>query len=153
MSKNFRYNAAFRDNILMLGQTGCRKTSLIQSLGKNKIYGSDLLSVDWVYKISLWNNGEDEMRQCFSYTKVEFHYPNDVENLNLIIETFQKKTYDEDKKTKYNNSCNIFGENKKFDKPIVRDKVSGLADKSNDFANFLTLSQKFFHITYPTKST
>ena len=113
MSKNFQYNAAFRDNILMLGQTGCRKTSLIHSLGKNKIYGSDLLSVDWVYKISLWNNGEDEMRQCFSYTKVEFHYPNDVEDFNLIIETFQKETYEEDEKTKDNNNCNFFGENKK----------------------------------------
>ena len=40
---------------------------------------------------------------------------------------------------------------KKINKPIVMDKVSGLADKSNDFANFLTLSRKFFHIIYLTK--
>ena len=40
------------------------------------------------------------------------------------------------------------------------DNVSGLADKSNNFANFLTVSRKFgyiclyiFHIIYPTKST
>ena len=130
---------------MVLGQTRCGKTSFVQSLGKNEVFGSDLLSVDWIFKINLTKN--------FSYTKVEFHYPNDVEDLNLIIQTFQKKTYDKDKKTKDNNSCNIFGENKKFDKPIVRDKVSGLADKSNDFANFLTLSRKFFHIIYPTKST
>ena len=39
------------------------------------------------------------------------------------------------------------------------DDVSGLADKSNDFANFLTVSQTFgyiclyiFHIIYTTKS-
>ena len=39
------------------------------------------------------------------------------------------------------------------------DDVSGLADKSNDFANFLTVNRKFgyiclyiFHIIYPTKS-
>ena len=102
------------------------------------------------------NNGEYEIRQCFSYTKVEFYYPNDVEELNLIIETFQKETYDEDEKT--NDSCNIFGENKKLDKLIVMDNVSGLADKSNDFANFLTVSRKFgyiclyiFDIIYPTK--
>ena len=103
------------------------------------------------------NNREGEIRQCFSYTKVEFHYPNDVEDLNLIIETFQKETYDEDKKP--NNNCNIFGEHKKFDKLIVMDDVSGLADKSNFFANFLILSQKcgyiclyIFHVIYPTKS-
>ena len=137
----------------MLGQTGCGKTSFFQSLGRNKIFCTDLLSVDWVSKYNLLNNTEDEIRQCLSYTKVEFHYPNDIGDLNLIIETFQKETYDEDKKT--NDNCNIFGENKKFDKLIVMDDVSGLADKSNDFANFLTVSQKFgsiclyiFHIIY-----
>ena len=113
-------------------------------------------SVDWVSKTNLSNNREDEIRQCFSYTNVECHYPNDVEDLNLIIETFQKETYDKDEKT--NGNCNIFGENKKFDKLIVMDDVSGLADKSNYFANFLTVSRKFgyiclhiFHIIYPTK--
>ena len=157
MSENFQYDATFSDNILVLGQTGCGKTSFVQSLGRNKIFGSDLLSMDWASKINLSKNREDEIRQCFSYTKVEFHYPNDVEDLNLIIETFQKETYDEDKKT--NDNCNIFGENKNFDKLIVMDDVSGLADKSNNFANFLTVSRKCgyiclytFHIIYPTKS-
>ena len=39
------------------------------------------------------------------------------------------------------------------------DEVSGLADKSNNFSNLLTVSRKFgyiclyiFHIIYPTKS-
>ena len=115
------------------------------------------LRVDWVSKIDLSNNREDEIRQCFSYTKVEFHYRNDVEDLNLIIETFQKKTCNKDKKT--NDNCNIFGENKKFFKLIVMDDVSDLADKLNDFANFLTVSRKFryiclyiFHVIYPIKS-
>ena len=156
MRENFRYGAIFRNNILVLGQTGCGKTSSVQSLCKNKIFGSDLLSVDWVSKINLSNNREDEIRQCFSYTKLKFHYPNDVEDLNLVIETFQKQTYDEDEKT--NDNCNSFDENKKFDKLIVMDDVSGLANKLNDFANFLTVSRKFgyiclhiFHIIYPTK--
>ena len=54
----------------MLGQTVCGKASAVQGLGKNKIFGSDLLSVDWVSKINLWNNREDKIRQFFSYTKV-----------------------------------------------------------------------------------
>ena len=136
MSENFQYDATFSNNILVLGQTGCEKTSFVQSLGKNQIFGSDLLSVNWVFKINLLNNTEDEIRQCFSYTKAELHYPNHVEELNLIIETFQKETYDGDEKTNDNDNCNIFGENKKFDKLIVMDDISGLAVKSNDFATF-----------------
>ena len=103
----------------MLGQTGCGKTSFFQSLGRNKIFCTDLLSVDWVSKYNLLNNTEDEIRQCLSYTKVEFHYPNDIEDLNLIIETFQKETYDEDKKTNDSDNCNIFGENKKLDNLLL----------------------------------
>ena len=37
----------------------------------------------------------------------------------------------------------IMGKNKIFDKLLVMDDVSGLADKSDDFANFLTVSRKF----------
>ena len=44
-------------------------------------------------------------------------------------------TYDEDNKTNKDN-CNIFGENRKFDKLIVMDDASDLADESNDFGNF-----------------
>ena len=50
-------------------------------------------------------------------------------------------------------------ENNIFDKLIVMDDVLGLADKSDDFANFLTVSRIFnftcvyvFHMMYPTRS-
>ena len=79
------------------------------------------------------------------HTNVDFHYPNDIEELHLLIETFQKETYEEDKKADSDSEidgdgCNIFRENKKFEKLIVMDEVSGLTDKSKDFANFLTVS-------------
>ena len=61
----------------------------------------------------------------------------------MLLETFQKDTLDDEDKQeitdKDNNNCNIFGE-KKIDKLIVIDNVSGLAGKSNDFSNFLTAS-------------
>ena len=51
------------------------------------------------------------------------------------------------------------GENNIHNKLIVMDDVSDLANKSNDFANFLTVSRKFnltgvyvFHTIYPTRS-
>ena len=50
-------------------------------------------------------------------------------------------------------------ENNIFGKLIVMDDVLGLADKSDDFANFLTVSRIFnftcvyvFHMMYPTRS-
>ena len=46
-----------------------------------------------------------------------------------------------------------------FYKLVVMDDILGLADKSNKFANFLTVSRKFnftcvyvFHTMYPTRS-
>ena len=67
-----------------------------------------------------------------------------MEELNLLIETFQKGTYDENEKVDSDSkidddSCKIFKENKKFDKLIVMGDVSSPADKSNDFANSLTV--------------
>ena len=53
---------------------------------------------------------------------------------------------------------NDLGENIKLDRLIVMNDVSGLADKSEEFANFLTVSRKFgltcvyiFHTIYPTR--
>ena len=55
--------------------------------------------------------------------------------------SFQNQTYDEDENVDSDvkidgDSCNIFGENKTFDKLNVRDDLSNLAVKSDDFANF-----------------
>ena len=54
----------------------------------------------------------------------------------------------------------VMGENNISDKFIVMDDVSGVADKFDDFANFLTVSRKFnftrvyvFHTMYPTRSS
>ena len=53
---------------------------------------------------------------------------------------------------------NDIGGNMILDKLIVMDDVSGLADISDEFANFLTVSQKYgltyvyiFHTIYPTR--
>ena len=51
------------------------------------------------------------------------------------------------------------GENMLLDRFIVMDNISSLADKSEDFANFLTVSRKFgftciyiFQAIYPTRN-
>ena len=112
MSENFQYDGVFSDNVLVAGQTGCQKTSFVQSLGKSKIFGDGLISVDWASKINLTKNREDEIRECFRYTNLEFHYPDDLPDINLLIETFRKDTPDDDnQETKENNddnNCNNF---------------------------------------------
>ena len=144
MSESITYDATFSDNILLAEQTGCGKTSFVQSLGKNKMFGEGLLSVDRVSKINLTKARADEIKKCFEYTKVEFHYPNNTNEVDLIIETFEKDSFDQDNEETNNNfECNIFGENKKFDRLIVMDVVSDLSDKANDFCNFFTVSRKF----------
>ena len=141
------------------GQMGCGKSSFVQSLGKNKMLDNGLLSVDWVSKINLKKAREDEIKKCFEYTKVRFHYPSDTNELDLIIETFKKESFEQiNEETNNNVECSIFRENKKFVRLIVMDDVSGLADKSNGFSNFLTVSRKFgyiclyiFRIIYPRR--
>ena len=66
----------------------------------------DLESVDWVSKITLEKIREDHIRSFFNYTKVNFHYPDDIWDFNVLIESFQSENtniVDDD-------SCNIFGE-------------------------------------------
>ena len=43
MEKKYSYNEMFEGNILIVGRTGCGKTTFIQNLGKNKMFGMNLL--------------------------------------------------------------------------------------------------------------
>ena len=53
MGENFQCDATFSDNILVVGQTGCGKTSFVQSLASNKLFGNDLAKAEWVSKINM----------------------------------------------------------------------------------------------------
>ena len=33
------YDGSFTDNILVVGQTGCGKTTFVQNLGQNRMFG------------------------------------------------------------------------------------------------------------------
>ena len=66
----------------------------------------------------------------------------------LTLQSFKKAEYIE----------NDLGEDMVLDKVIVMDNVSGLPDRSNEFANFLTVSRKcgvtcvyIFHTIYPIR--
>ena len=150
--KNFMYDGTFNGNMLVVGQTRCGKTSFVQKLEKNKMFRS-IDSVDWIYKIELSEAREHQIRESFCYASVEFHYPNDVGEFETILELLK------DNKSDVNININAeaddlgIGEKDVYD--IVTDVVSGLADKSNEFCSFLTVSRKYrysgiyiFHMSF-----
>ena len=106
--------------------------------------------VYWLPKIELSEEREENIRDCFKSQAVDFDYPTNVEDFNDWLEMYWWKKADYIK--------NYLGENMILDRLIAMDDVSGLADKSEEFANFLTVSRKYglacvyiFHTLYPTK--
>ena len=51
--REFTHDGKFSGNILVVGRTGCGKTTFIQKLGKNKLLGDEITDVFWVLKITL----------------------------------------------------------------------------------------------------
>ena len=150
---NFMYDGTFNGNMLVVGQTRCGKTSFVQRLGKNKMFGG-IDSVDWICKIELSEAREHQIRESFRYASVEFHYPNDLGELDMILELLK------DNKSNVNINAEAdylgIGEKDVFDRLIVMDDVTSLADKSNEFRSFLTVSRKYrysciyvIHIVFP----
>ena len=94
------------------------------------------------YNFFLSKQREDNIRSRFDVPVSEF---------DNLIENFQRKKYNVEDDI-------IIGENNLLDRVIVMDDVPGLADKSNEFGNFLTIARKFnftvvyvFHTMYPSK--
>ena len=154
--ENSTYDGKFIGNILVLGRTECGKTTFIQNLGINNFFG-DLKIVKWVSGIRLNGKREAEIESNFS-CEVNFAYPTDKEELADKIEEYKLESESENDNDNFDN-VNIFGENKKRDKLIVFDDVSGLADDSKKFGSFLTVARKYnyncvyaFHTIYTEKS-
>ena len=135
--------------ILVVGRTGCRKTTFVQNLGKEKLFG-DIEEVYWISNIELSTEREDGIKDCFKDQTVDFKYPSSVEDFYDLLEIYKRKKSD----------CNenYWGENTILDGVIVMDDVSVLSDKLEVFANFFILSRKFgltcvyiFYTIYPTR--
>ena len=155
MSTKYIYDGKFKGNILVLGRTECGKTSFVQKLALYDFFGK-LKNAKWVSGIQLNESREAEIESNFS-CDISFFYPNDVNDLVDLIEEFKLEVESEETE---NENVTIFGEKINRDRLIVFDDVSGLADNSNNFANFLTVARKYkynciyiFHTIYPEKAT
>ena len=148
------YNGQFSGNVLVLGRTDSGKTSFVQKLALYDFFG-ELKTAKWVSGIHLNESREAQIESNFS-CNISFYYPNDVNDLVDLIDEFKLEVESEENDDKNENVTSVFGEKINRDRLIVFDDVSGLADKSNKFASFLTVARKYryscvyiFHTIYP----
>ena len=146
-----RNKTLFKRNTKYVGRTGCGKTTFIQNLGKNKMFG-EIKEVTWIPKIPLLSERKTNIRDCFVNEIIDFKYPARVEDFDDLLEFFQKK--------RAHCNENYLRENVKLDRLTIMDDVSGLGDRREAFANFLTVSRKLgltcvyiFHTIYPTRQS
>ena len=138
------YDGQFGGNILVVGRTGCGKTTFLEKLGINKFFGN-LVKTEWISRIDIDKKREAKIQSCFS-SKTEVHIAKEPDERDSLIQTFKIRTHDIPDENDVNS---LFGENKKMDRLIVMDDFSGVADMSKKFANFLTVSRKFgYHCVY-----
>ena len=128
------------------------KQHLLKKLGLNNFFG-DIIKTEWISGIGIDKQREAEIQSQFS-NETEVHIAKEQDELESLSETFKLRSRQEsDNNDNVNNS---FGENKKLDRLIIMDNVSGVADISKKFAYFLTVSKKFgyscvyvFHVIVP----
>ena len=84
------YDGKFEGNILIVGRTRCGKTTFVQNLGKNNLF-RDVKTVCWISKISLSQEREEKIKECFQDKEVNFHYRENVDDFNYLIEAFMQK--------------------------------------------------------------
>ena len=124
----YTYDAKFEGNILAVGQTGCGKTTFIQKLAKNNLFGEQQ-EIFWLSKISLLVEREKKYISLFS-KELNFKYPQTADDFNMGQAFFQRKKH-------LDNGIDIvMGENNMYNKLIVMDDVLGLADKSKTLLTF-----------------
>ena len=147
--KKYTFDGKFGGHILIVGRKGCRNTTFVQNLGKNELFG-DISSISGVSKILLSQEREGNISGWFTNQEVFLNYPENIGDFYYFIESFMQRKAD------YENS--ELKEQMDLDKLIVMDDVSGHADKSDVFSNFLTVSRKYgmscvyiFHTVYPNR--
>ena len=159
--EKYTYDKKFQGSILIVGRTGCGKTTFMQKLALNNFYGV-LKKAEWVLYIPLTKRGEAEIQSDFSCV-VNFWYPRSVEELGDLLKEFLKKSRSEEEvsESKSTNAVNnVFEGKSNRDRLIVFDNVAGLADEYKEFASFLTAARKYsynciyiFHSIHQEKTT
>ena len=122
MQRNDIYDGQFRGNVLIAGKTRCEKIYFMQKLAINDFFWVNV-KAECVSSIELTPTRETETQSSFN-CDVEFRYPKTLERFDDSIEDFKLKTIEDTDSINENE----YGEDKKIQRFIVMDDVSGFAD-------------------------
>ena len=89
---NYSYDAKFEGNILKVGRTGFCKTTYVQSLGKNKMFG-EIKVVIWEQKMPLSKDRKNDTRECFVDKELDFKYRNNIDEFDDLLDYFQTQKH------------------------------------------------------------
>ena len=145
MNKENRiYSGKFNGNILLVGRTGCGKTTFLEKLAINKFFGS-IIKTEWVSGIEIDTAREAQIQSCFD-NPTQIYTATEKDTLDGLIELFKSNAMEENENV---NISSGYGEEKTMNRLIILDDVSGIADISKKFANFLTVSRKYgYNVVY-----
>ena len=105
------HDSQFRGNVLVVGKTGCGKTTFLQKLGLYIFFGK-IVKTKWVSGIEIDEKCKAEIQSCFD-NEVEIHIAKELVKLASLLETFKLRTRDLiDDDVNVNNS--VFGKKKKW---------------------------------------
>ena len=61
--EEYSYDGQFIGNTLVVGRTGCGKTTFIKKLARNKLFGGEIIDVFWISKIVSSPEREDFIKK------------------------------------------------------------------------------------------
>ena len=105
------YNGQFYGNILVVGRTGCGKTTFLEKLGLNNFFGN-IIKTEWISGIEIDKQREAEIQSYFS-NETEVHVAKEQDELDSLTETVKLRSREESNDN--DNVNNSFRENKKLD--------------------------------------
>ena len=106
------YNGQFSGNILVVGRTGCGKTTFLEKLEVNNFFGNTK-KTDWISGIDIDKQRKAEIKSYFN-NEAEVHIAKEQDELESLIETFKLRSHEETDNKNVINS--LFGENRKLDR-------------------------------------
>ena len=94
------YDGQFYGDILVVGRTGCGKTTFLEKLGLNNFFGN-ILKTEWISGTDIDKKREVEIQSCFS-NKTDVHIAKEQDELDSLNETFKLQSREE---TVDNSNC------------------------------------------------
>ena len=128
MNGRCSFYGKFEGNILIVGQTGCGKTTFIQKLAIKTKYLETLKKYIRPQKYSFLHKEKKTFFPVFK--RLDFKYPETIDEFDMHLTFFQKK------RNVDNDIDILMGEKNVFDELHVMDDALGLADKFEEFSIF-----------------